>query len=100
MAPAAPSPRRLSMFPRRRRFLLAAVTLLVMLGAVVAFQKEPETIQIRVVFGLKDQKPRSWSGSVSVAGGEVTALSGWRFEGTDDSVSGVKSWTATTHNGI
>jgi hypothetical protein len=89
------------MSPRRRRLLAAAVAALVIGGAVVAFQpKEPEVVHLRLVLGLKDQQPRDWSGKVSVAGGEVVALAGWRFEGKEDGIDGTKGWNCMTHNGI
>jgi hypothetical protein len=89
------------MSPRRRRQLYAVLAVAVMVGAVVAFQpKEPPTIHFRVVVGLQDKEPRDWSGQVSVTGGEVVALTGWRFDGKQDSVDGTKAWTCSTHNGI
>jgi hypothetical protein len=85
----------------RRRFLLAALAVGLMLGALVAFQRDPETIHLRIIFGLKDKEPRDWSGYVTVTGGEVKALSAWRFEG-GDSVASTKTWgwSCSTHNGI
>jgi hypothetical protein len=84
----------------RRRFALAVLTIGVMLGALVAFQpREPETVQYRLVFGLKDKEPVDWSGTITVAGGDITGISGWRFEDTD-AVDGTKGWTCKTHNGI
>jgi hypothetical protein len=89
------------MSPRHRRQLYVVLALAVMVGAVVAFQpKEPPTIHFRVVVGLQDKEPRDWSGQISVAGGEVKSLAGWRFEGKEDSVDGTKGWTCSTHNGI
>jgi hypothetical protein len=89
------------MFPRRRRLLLAALTLTIMVGAVVAFQpRDPDTLYVRVVVGLKDKQPRDWSGTVEVTGGEVVAMTGWRFEDKKDAINGKKGWSCTTHNGI
>jgi hypothetical protein len=89
------------MSPRRRRQLYAVLACAVMVGAVVAFQpREPEAVHFRVVVGLQDKEPRDWSGQVSVAGGEVVALSGWRFDGKEDSIDGTQGWKCMTHNGI
>jgi hypothetical protein len=84
----------------RRRFALALVAIGLMLGAVVAFQPgQPETIHIRIVFGLKDKEPRDWSGTIAATGGEVTGMTGWRFDGKD-SIESKTAWTSSTHNGI
>jgi hypothetical protein len=89
------------MFLSRRRLVLAALTAALMVGALTAFQpREPETVHLRVIFGLKDKETRDWSGQVAVAGGQVVALSGWRFEGKEDSIDGLKAWSCRTHNGI
>jgi hypothetical protein len=47
------------------------------------------------VLGLLDQAPTDWSGQVAVAGGEVTALTGWRFE-EKDAVDGLSAWKCRT----
>ena len=39
--------------------------------------------QYRIVLGLKDTGPREFAGRVSVSGGELTGLRGWRFSGDD-----------------
>jgi hypothetical protein len=89
------------MSPRHRRQLYVVLALALIVGAVVAFQpKEPATVHFRVVVGLQDKEPRDWSGQISVTGGEVKSLTGWRFEGKEDSVDGTKAWTCSTHNGI
>jgi hypothetical protein len=86
---------------RRRRLLVAAVALAVMLLAAAAVrQGEQPRHSFRVVFGLADKKPADWSGQVAVAGGEVTALSGWRFQGKKDSVKDKSAWICGTHDGI
>ena len=37
----------------------------------------------RILFGLADQEPTSWDGSVKVSGGTVYSITGWRFFDTD-----------------
>ncbi len=89
------------MFPRHRRLLAAVVALSVIALTVAAVrQNDPPRHTFRVVFGLKDKEPGDWSGQVSVAGGEVAALSGWRFEGKEDSVEGTTAWKCRTRDGI
>ncbi|MCL5744722.1 MAG: hypothetical protein M1541_12475, partial [Acidobacteria bacterium] len=39
--------------------------------------------QFRVVVGLKDTEAKSWQGNVSVTGGELAGLAGWRFSQND-----------------
>ncbi|MCL4401382.1 MAG: hypothetical protein M1436_01780, partial [Acidobacteria bacterium] len=39
--------------------------------------------QFRVVFGLTDKESKSWQGDVSVTGGELAGLEGWRFSQQD-----------------
>src|SRR3954465_13809759 len=54
---------------------------------------------VRIRFGLKDEEPKEWNGSVSVKPGKVAAISGWRFE-QDDQAHGTESWTASTRGAV
>jgi hypothetical protein len=76
--------------------LLAA---LIVVGAVAfALQpQEPAVWTVRIVLGLRDKQPTDWSGKVAVAGGEVAAIEGWRFEDSDK-VSGTTGWSCKTRN--
>ena len=40
----------------------------------------------RVLFGLADQEPTAWDGSVKVSGGTIHSITGWRFSGDVSSV--------------
>ncbi len=86
-------------FTRRRLlgFGLAAVVLATV--AAVQPKSDPPKHVFRVTFGLKDQKPTSWSGKVAASEGEVAALSPWRFE-NPDAVEGTSSWKCATHDYI
>src|SRR5579871_3484507 len=53
----------------------------------------PPTVVVRLLFGLKDEKPGDWSGSVMAVGGKIRALEGWRFL-QGDTVSPDGHWTA------
>ncbi|HEV3262726.1 MAG TPA: hypothetical protein VG013_38175, partial [Gemmataceae bacterium] len=83
---------------RRRRFWTAVVCLAVMVVIAAAVRKrEPPVLTFRVTFGLQDREPRDWSGQVAVKGGEVTELTGWRFE-DKDAVDGTSGWKCRTHD--
>ncbi len=83
---------------RRCVLALAAVILLI---AVAASQKQAEPPQhiFRITLGLKDKKSTDWGAQVAIDGGEVMALTGWRFEGID-AIDGVRGWKCRTHNNI
>ncbi len=82
----------------RRRILLAAGAVAVMVIAVTAMRPrgEPPLATFRIVLGLKDQAPAAWNGTVAVEGGEVAGLEGWRFEGKD-AAQGTTGWKCRTH---
>src|SRR5438128_958343 len=50
---------------------------------------------ITLDFGLRDQQPRSWSGSVSISSGTIVKLRGYHF-GAGDKIIGDHSWEAAT----
>src|SRR5690349_20646357 len=53
-------------------------------------------IGVRIRFGLNDEKPTKWDGTIDIAEGEIKHISGWRFA-KGDSIDGVTGWTASTH---
>jgi hypothetical protein len=78
----------------------AGLALGVMLAATAAMQtKEMPEHTFRVVCGLKDKMPADWSGTISVTGGEATAITGWRFE-EKDAVDGTAGWKCKTRSYI
>src|SRR5436305_10336116 len=85
----------------RSRRLLAAVAGLVVICVTAAalHQQEPTRHTFRIVLGLNDQKPADWSGQLSVSGGEVVLLRGWRFE-EKDAVNDKTGWTCKTHEHV
>src|SRR5437660_603546 len=86
------------MSPRRRRFWTAVVCLAVMVVIAAAVRRrEPPVLTFRVTFGLRDEQPSDWSGTVAVTGGDVAGLTGWRFE-DQDAVEGTSGWKCHTHN--
>jgi len=87
------------MLPHFRRPLLATVALGLMVVAALAIRPdEAPSHAFRVTLGLSDKEPADWSGQAEVAGGQVVALTGWRFE-EKDAVDGSK-WKCTTHDYI
>ncbi len=45
----------------------------------------PSGQQFRIVFGLQDSQPRRWDGKISVTGGEILSVDGWRSDPSDHS---------------
>ena len=54
-----------------------------------------EEAGLRIRFGITDETPTDWSGTVEVSPGAVTHIGGWRFA-KGDSIDGVKGWTTRT----
>src|SRR5262249_26684267 len=52
-----------------------------------------------VTLGLKDKTPTHWDGEVTVSGGQIVSLAGWRFEDRD-AVQGTTGWKCQTRNYI
>ena len=81
----------------RRRLLVAVLAVTVMAAAVLArHREEPASSTFRVTLGLKDTEPADWDGKVAVSRGEVTEITGWRFE-EKDAVEGRTGWKCRTH---
>lgn len=59
-------------------------------------RRPPAEFRVRVTFGLRDTEPTDWSGKASVANGELTSLTGWRFDERDKLV-GTDAWDCQTH---
>jgi hypothetical protein len=79
-----------------RRGAAAGITLaFVTLIAAMRPTSEPSRT-FQITLGLNDQKPTAWDARVKVSGGEITSLSGWRFE-DDDATNGVTGWKCSTH---
>jgi hypothetical protein len=49
----------------------------------------------RILFGLADQEPTAWDGSVKVSGGTIHSITGWRFFG-DDLTDYQSTWKLST----
>src|SRR5947209_6906587 len=83
-----------------RRLIAAALALGVISAAVVAMRPADSSLHIcRITLGLRDKEPSDWSGKVTVSGGEIVELTGWRFE-AKDTTEGKTAWKCRTRNGI
>jgi len=88
------------MSKRQRRIALFILVAMVMgIVTVARSQNEAPAHHFRIVVGLKDKEETAWNGKITVTGGTVAQLQGWRFEG-DDAVEGTSSWKCKTHSNI
>ena len=97
---------------RLRHCLAVGLTGLALVGASVVFGQrpaeeapfaapqpavkttlDPNVFAVRLLLGVGDDEPRSWSGRVSVDHGEVLGVEGGRFR-KGDAVTGRDSWKA------
>ena len=51
----------------------------------------PGATAFRVLMGGTDTAPAQWDGSVTVSGGKVVSIEGWKFRG-EDSTDGKSNW--------
>jgi hypothetical protein len=88
------------MLADHRRLVAATLALVVISAAVVAMRPADSSLHLfRVTMGLRDTQPSDWSGKVAVSGGELLALTSWRFE-AKDAVEGKTAWKCRTRNAI
>jgi hypothetical protein len=67
------------------------------------FSKECRTIftpdcsrrDVSDLAGLKDAEPANWDGNISLSGGQIRRIEGWRFA-DGDATDGHASWKAST----
>src|SRR5262245_17576407 len=76
-------------------FKLLSLFGLVCLGASLCESAAAADAGVRIRFGLTDNEPQKWDGTVTVKPGRVTAISGWRFA-QDDHANGTEGWAAST----
>lgn len=67
---------------------------LVPLTLLLATALQAERVQYCILFGVGDEEPTRWDGSLEASGARIVDLSGWRL-GREDSVSG-SSWRLAT----
>jgi hypothetical protein len=88
------------MSARRRRFVAAVLTLGVLVAVAASQRAEAPPRQLfRVTLGLTDERPTEWDGQMTVEGGEVADLKGWRFQ-EKDAVTGTAGWKCRTRLAI
>ncbi len=64
------------------------------LTLLLASALRAERAQYRILFGVGDEEPTRWDGSLEASGARILDLSGWRL-GRKDSLSG-SSWRLAT----
>ncbi|HSU52629.1 MAG TPA: hypothetical protein VLT36_01065, partial [Candidatus Dormibacteraeota bacterium] len=52
-------------------------------------------VGVRIRFGLADKASKKWDATISVAGGKIERIDGWRFQDGDE-VQGTTGWKAST----
>jgi len=91
---------------RHRSFLLAAAGIAMLLAIVIHGQspQEPSSARLRfpkdnpeesmflLLFGAKTGNPEDWSGEVSVSGGTLEDIRGYRFD-REDKITPPNRWT-------
>lgn len=91
----------------RSRCVAVGLACLGMLGvsAVLAQKQEaapgrmpldPDAITVRLLLGVADRQPQTWSGKVRLDRGDVLSVEGYRFR-QGDKVAGRDSWEARSH---
>src|SRR5439155_22147453 len=82
----------------RPRQMVGAFALAVM-AAVAAGMRQPEQAMhvFRITLGVGDAESTDLSGRIALRDGDVTALTGWRFE-DQDKVEGTSGWKCRTRN--
>lgn len=65
-----------------------------LLGGLVG-SAQADDLGVRVRFGLNDEKPSKWDGTVEVSEGRVTHITGWRFT-AQDTIDGTRGWKTQT----
>lgn len=59
----------------------------------------PEAAAFRILLGVGDKEPTIWDGKISLSGGRILSIQGWRFSGTDSSDYRT-SWKASSRRGL
>ena len=58
----------------------------------------PGGTDFRILLGVNDTAPTKWDGTITVAGGRVTEIRGWRFTAADS--ADTSGWKASTRNAV
>ena len=58
----------------------------------------PGGTDFRILLGVNDTASTKWDGSITVSGGKVTGVRGWRFTAADS--ADTSSWKASTRNAV
>jgi hypothetical protein len=61
-------------------------------------KSSPNGTDFRILLGVNDTAPTKWDGSITVSGGSITGVRGWRFTAADS--ADASSWKASTRNAV
>ncbi|MBK5290268.1 MAG: hypothetical protein JJE04_01055, partial [Acidobacteriia bacterium] len=87
----------------KRSWILIVLMMAVLLAGIALYPQGARTqevsmqasVSFRVLLGITDSEPTPWDGSVTVNGGQVRSIQGWRFAG-GDSTDYRASWKLST----
>jgi hypothetical protein len=102
---------------QRRRTFLVAVTVTVLILAVLAAEKKPQgkllildwsaksslekpPVAILIEFGRKDVRPTEWAGTATVTGAKVVNREGYRFRPKAGDALTDDGWRISSHRGL
>jgi hypothetical protein len=72
-------------------------SILLFSAAMLAWPVLAADVGVRIRFGLTDNAPTKWDGSISVSPGKIERIDGWRFQDAD-AVEGTSGWKASTRS--
>jgi hypothetical protein len=96
---AAGLPSYLSRLTTMKALSLSTLAGLFSLLLVFATPVTAADVGVRIRFGLTDDEPTKWDGTVSVKPGKVATISGWRWA-QDDHANGTEGWAASTRTPV
>ena len=79
----------------KRTLILFLLVFLLGTLASPLFAQEHPLRALNIEFGIKDNEPNSWNGSLSIDKGEIVELRGHQFK-EGESIGPNNSWTART----
>ena len=65
-------------------------------ASILTVTASADDIGLRLRLGIHDTEATDWSGTITVAPGKVTLISGWRFA-QQDKADGLTGWSCRTH---
>ena len=72
-----------------------AIVILLILSTAPVLAQDHSLCALNIEFGIKDNEPNTWNGSLSIDKGEIVELRGHQFK-EGESIGPNNSWTART----